>query len=95
MNKTNAMKTSVIVQNLRCNGCANTIASKLSEIKNITNIEVDIDASNIQFDCIEPEDILQVKNKLKALGYPEADDANSLLYKAKSLVSCATGKFKD
>jgi copper chaperone CopZ len=89
------MKTSVIVKNLRCNGCANTITSKLSEVKNITNIVVDIEASNIQFDSIEPEVIVQVKNKLKTLGYPEVDDANSLLYKAKSLVSCATGKFKD
>ena len=88
------MQTIVVVQNLKCGGCANTISSKLLEINNIVNLKVDIDASLIKFDYSNKADLLAVKNKLKALGYPEVDDKNSMLFKAKSLVSCATGKFK-
>jgi len=33
-----------------------------------------------------------VKAKLSMMGYPEIGDANTLLHKAKSFVSCATGK---
>jgi copper chaperone len=88
------MQTIVVVQNLKCGGCANTISSKLLEINNIVNLKVDIDASQIKFDYSNKADLLAVKNKLKALGYPEVDDKNSMLFKAKSLVSCATGKFK-
>ena len=88
------MQTTLVVQNLRCGGCANTITSKLLEIKNIENLKVDIDASKIQFDHHNKIDLQAVKDKLKALGYPEVDDKNSMLFKAKSIVSCATGKFK-
>jgi hypothetical protein len=33
-----------------------------------------------------------VKDKLKSLGYPSIDDENTLTSRAKSFVSCATGK---
>ena len=37
---------------------------------------------------------IQVKEKLKTLGYPSIDDTNGILTKAKSFVSCASGKMK-
>jgi copper chaperone CopZ len=88
------MKTSIIVQNLKCGGCAKTITSKLSEINNITDITVDIENSTIAFSATNSEDALEVKRKLKTLGYPTIDDSNGVLSKAKSFVSCATGKMK-
>jgi copper chaperone CopZ len=33
------MRTSVIVQNLKCGGCVNSIGNKLKTIDNIENIE--------------------------------------------------------
>ena len=87
------MKTSIIVQNLKCGGCAHTISTKLSEIKSISNLNVDVEESEISFEYFNENDILQVKGKLKALGYPSIDDDNDLMLKAKSFVSCATGKF--
>ena len=86
------MKTSIIVQNLKCGGCANTITTKLSEIDNIDNIIVDIVESKVSFNYNNDEDAFAVKDKLKALGYPSIDDTNSLTSKAKSFVSCATSK---
>ena len=32
------------------------------------------------------------KNKLSLMGYPEVGDANTIIHKAKSFVSCATGR---
>jgi len=86
------MKTSIQVQNLKCGGCDNTITTKLSDIKNISGISIAVDKSEVSFDYLNDEDLENVIEKLKALGYPSIDDANSLGSKAKSFVSCATGK---
>jgi len=91
-NKKIKMRTSVIVQNLKCRGCAKTISSKLSDIKNISEIDVDIENSKISFTYEADTDALDVKAKLKSIGYPSIEDKNSLLDKTKSFVSCATGK---
>lgn len=86
------MKTSIIVQNLKCGGCANTISTKLSEIETISNIQVDVEESKVTFNVSNSEDAIAVKQKLKSLGYPSIEDENGLVSKAKSFVSCATGK---
>ncbi len=86
------MKTSIIVQNLKCGGCANTISTKLSEIETISNINVDVEESKVTFNVSNSEDAIEVKQKLKSLGYPSIEDENGLVSKAKSFVSCATGK---
>lgn len=86
------MKTSLVVQNLKCGGCAKTIASKLSEIENISDLEVDVENSKISFGFSKIEDVSLVKDKLKSMGYPSIDDQNSLASRAMSFVSCATGK---
>lgn len=86
-------KTSILVQNLKCGGCANTITTKISTLENISDLQVDADESKISFNYLNDADVLQVKERLKQLGYPSAEDDNSLASKAKSFVSCATGKF--
>lgn len=88
------MKTSIIVQNLKCGGCANTITTKLSEIENISDIVINVDESKISFTYINESDALLVKEKLSKIGYPSIEDDNTLVQKTKSYISCATGKFK-
>lgn len=87
------MKTSVIVQNLKCGGCANTITQKLSEYRNISDVHINIEESKISFNYIKEEDAFLVKETLKKIGYPSIEDENSLVSKTKSFISCATGKF--
>lgn len=88
--------TSVIpIQNLKCGGCANTIISKLKKIPTITNVSVSVESSSVSFDALKREDIATVKSELKSIGYPSLDEDNSVLSKAKSFVSCATGKLSD
>ena len=86
------MKTLIIVQNLKCGGCAHTITTKLSEIDRISVINVNVDDSRVSFDYTNEGDVVKVREKLKVLGYPSIDETNSLTSKAKSFVSCATGK---
>lgn len=86
------MKVSIIIQNLKCGGCAHTITSKLSELDFISDLNVNVDESKVSFNYTNEMDALKVKGKLKALGYPSIDETNSLTTKAKSFVSCATGK---
>jgi len=86
------MKTSIVVQNLRCGGCANTITNKLSSLNNISDVKVDVMESTVTFNSLDEAAILSVSEKLKNLGYPSIEDTNSITSKLKSFVSCATGK---
>ncbi|RSK40367.1 heavy-metal-associated domain-containing protein [Mangrovimonas spongiae] len=86
------MKTTIIVQNLKCGGCANTITNKLSEVNTISNLSISIEESKVTFTHNKETDVMLVKQALRNLGYPSIDAANPLTAKAKSFVSCATGK---
>lgn len=88
------MKTTITIQNLKCGGCVNTITSKLSEIRNISNVLVDKISSTVSFRYSDPDDALLVKEKLKKLGYPPADERNSQAIRANSYMSCAGGKLR-
>lgn len=77
------MKTSILVQNLKCGGCANTINYKISNMENISNLHVDVEASKISFEYINELDAFKVKEILKNIGYPSIQDTNSVTSKAK------------
>ena len=87
------MKLNITIQNLKCDGCAQTIISKLDKIEYVSNVEVDIENSIVSLDNENEDDLHRIKQKLKAIGYPTVNDDNSILTKAKSFVSCATGRF--
>ena len=86
------METSIIIQNLKCGGCANTIKKNLLEIHGVSSLKIDVDSSEIELSYDNEQTLVNVKEKLKNLGYPEDGEANSLGSKAKSYVSCAIGK---
>ena len=87
------MKTFILVQNLKCNGCANTITNKLANIENISDLEIDVDESKISFRYLHDDDVFKVKEILKKIGYPSNNEENTIVSKTKSYISCATGKF--
>lgn len=86
------MQTKLIVQNLKCGGCASTISKHLKAIEGLSHIEVDADTSSVAFSHSEEKALQQVEDKLKHLGYPVVGDTNTYFNKAKSYISCATGK---
>lgn len=86
------MKTTLYIQNLKCGGCANTITKNIATLDAITEVSVNVEESCVSFDYPTEEKLIEVKEKLKVLGYPEDGETNSLGAKAKSYVSCAIGK---
>lgn len=89
------MKTTLDVQNVKCNGCANTIITKLSELDQVTNVSVDNDTGKVTFSYENDADFSKAKTLLAKLGYPAVGEKNALTTKAKSFVSCAVGRMSN
>ncbi|MDF1673271.1 MAG: heavy-metal-associated domain-containing protein [Vicingaceae bacterium] len=85
------MKQQVVIQNLKCGGCAHTIKTELSKLIGISNVIVNEEVSIVEFDNSN-EDSSPVITRLDELGYPIEDNPNNMLKKAKSYVSCAVGR---
>ena len=86
------MTTTIKIQNLKCGGCANTIIKKVSDIENVTNVKVNVAESTVTFDSLGQNEITLVRHKMAVLGYPADGENNSVVSKAKSYFSCASGK---
>lgn len=78
------------IENLKCEGCANTIKKGLNNIKGVSEISVDVQNNIVEFNS-DNNIIITVKEKLGKMGYPEKGTGNSF-QKAKSYISCAIGK---
>lgn len=87
------MKTrKIIIENLKCHGCANTITREIGKIEGVQNLTVGMDDHSVNYDFKDENDPAQtVLKRLKSLGYPQAG-SNSTINKAKSYVSCAIGR---
>ena len=85
------MKT-IEILNLKCGGCVNTVKKGLLSIDGINEVEVDLENSKVLIPTEDEQVLIQVKEKLSKMGYPEIGDANTIIHKAKSFVSCASGK---
>lgn len=88
-------RTQLIVDNIKCGGCAKTITKSLTEL-GFKNIAVDPGQSSVELDSPDnPEAITGAIKKLEALGYPliETEEGlRAIALKAKSYISCAIGK---
>jgi len=82
----------IIIENLKCHGCANTIRKEVSKLDGVSNVEVGMEDSSVNFQL--DEGIRQRENvlkKLAQLGYPESGN-NNLKSEVVSYVSCAIGR---
>lgn len=88
-------RTQLIVENIKCGGCAKTISKSLTEL-GFKNIAVDPEQSFVELDSPkDPDAIVDAIIKLKTLGYPLIETEEGLravALKAKSYLSCAIGK---
>ena len=85
------METKVYIENLKCGGCAATIKKGILSLENVNEVEVNVDESLVIVTSSSDESNA-IKEKLSKMGYPEVGDKNTMIHKAKSYVSCATGK---
>jgi copper chaperone CopZ len=83
------------VQNLKCGGCANSITKKLSAIEDVNSVEVEAETSLVQINTSNPNLESSLKETLLHLGYPVEGDKNHFGSKAKSFISCATGRMSN
>ena len=88
------METIIYIENLKCGGCAATIKKGVLAIDGVLEMQVDVPESFVSVTAAKMV-IPAVKEKLSKMGYPEVGNANTLLHKAKSYVSCAAGKMSD
>ncbi|RXP56577.1 heavy-metal-associated domain-containing protein [Lutibacter sp. HS1-25] len=84
--------TTIEILNLKCGGCANSIKKGILSIDGIDEVSVELETSKVTVNTSNEDLLLKVKEKLASMGYPEVGDANTILHKAKSFVSCATGR---
>ena len=84
--------TTIEILNLKCGGCANTIKKGLLTVEGVNEVTIDVESSMVSIDSNESSVLELVMKKLSSMGYPEVGDPNTVLHKAKSFVSCATGK---
>ena len=84
--------TTVKIQNLKCQGCANTIITQLTKLKGISGVTVNNDTDEVTLNFESDSQLVTVNKKLSELGYPLVGENNSLPKKAKSFVSCAVGR---
>jgi len=84
--------TTIEILNLKCGGCANTVKKGIITIEGINEVSVDLSTSEVSIDSTDELVIQMAKEKLSGMGYPEVGYTNTVLHKAKSFVSCATGR---
>ncbi|BCD68057.1 heavy-metal-associated domain-containing protein [Nitratiruptor sp. YY09-18] len=91
------MKKSFQVQNIRCEGCANSIKKALSAHFGFVEVDLSKMPRIVTVELKSEDDKKKLKNILLSLGYPMIDEdlskSQELGAKAKSFVSCAIGKF--
>ena len=81
----------VIVENVKCGGCANSIKNKLNTIEGVSNLSVQIEEGSVSFTALNDSSIALVEDTLLKMGYPKSGE-NDFSAKAKSYVSCMIGK---
>ncbi len=84
--------TEIIIENLKCGGCAQTIKTRLNNLKGVFSVEIDINNSKVRIEHNSALIRAELISKLESLGYPEHNSTNTVFHKAKSFVSCAVGR---
>ena len=91
LNLSKSKMNSIIIDNLKCGGCANTITKGVSKIEGVSDVNVDVKSSTVSFETNDESIIEKVLKKLDSMGYPKQGTSTGF-QKAKSYVSCAIGK---
>lgn len=89
------MKFTILVQNLKCGGCANSIKKGIEKLQGVSIVEVDVATSEITVEHSNAIDSKIVEEQLCHLGYPKENANNNLRTKAKSFVSCGIGRLSN
>lgn len=82
----------ISVENIKCNGCANSIKNALSKFDGVNSVDIDVENGLVKIDSDDSMlDRVSILEKLKSMGYPEPGNG-SILTTASSYVSCMVGR---
>jgi copper chaperone len=86
------MKHEIIkVENIKCNGCMNTIRKDILRQPGVFAVHIDEEQNTVHISGDDDMDRTHLVARLEHLGYPETGH-NNIALKAKSFVSCAVGR---
>lgn len=74
------MRKTVHIQNIICDSCAKTIINRLTGLRNISDVDVDLEKETVSFDFFTKHDFEHAKHVLEMLGYPILGRDNILSY---------------
>ncbi|WP_431136834.1 heavy-metal-associated domain-containing protein [Psychroserpens mesophilus] len=72
------MRTKVHLQHIKCSACEHIIFNSLSEVKNISDVEVNHEECTVAFDYHTKHDFEKAKHVLSRIGYPIVGKENKL-----------------
>lgn len=82
----------IAVENIKCSGCASSIVKKISDLEGVSEVSVNEELGIVTVEYDKNDEVWnEVKSVLKSMGYAEKGTGN-FIDKAKSYVSCASGK---
>lgn len=82
----------IVIQNLKCNGCVNSISQMLGAFPEIDHVDISLEDATVTIDTNAAGQREKYEHALTRAGYPPAGEANPLGRVAKSYVSCAIGR---
>ncbi|MEB2780737.1 heavy metal-associated domain-containing protein [Algoriphagus sp. C2-6-M1] len=68
------MRATVIIENLKCDGCKNALQIKLSKIKGVSNVDINVSKSRVSFDYMTHNVMEGLRAELRDMGYPITED---------------------
>ena len=83
----------IIVENIKCNGCANSIKKGLEKLHEGVVIDVIIEEGKVQLQSEEAIDTKPYISALHGMGYPIPGEGN-IVKTAQSYVSCMIGRMQ-
>jgi copper chaperone len=84
------MKT-VLVDNIKCGGCAHRIEQKLTDLRGVSEVKVNIEEGAVLYEVEDAIAEEKIMNTLAAMGYPKQGES-TVVDSAKSYVSCMIGR---
>ena len=89
------MKTKIMIDNMKCGGCADSIKKGLKSFAEVSEVNVDVEHESVEITHTDRFPVETLKEKLSSMGYPEKgtlEGFDKFAANAKSYVSCAIGK---
>lgn len=84
----------IIVENIKCGGCANSIKKGLEKLEAGVDIEVEVEEGKVVLSSDHAINKEKYINSLASMGYPVPGEGN-ILKTAQSYVSCMIGRMQD